>query len=47
MFDLSMNEGVACFDKITEIKLPFEPVFDTYALKNASKDEIKSVEHGK
>ena len=49
VFDLSMKNGVAYFDKITEIeiKLPFEPAFDTYALKNASKDEITSVEQGK
>ena len=49
VFDLSMNQGIAYLDKITEIeiKLPFEPAFDTYALKNASKDEIKSVEQGK
>ena len=49
VFDLSMNKGIACFDKITEIeiKLPYEPAFDTYALKTASKDEIKSVEQGK
>ena len=49
VLDLSMEKGSAYFDKITEIeiKLPFEPAFDTYALKNASKDEIKSVEQGK
>ena len=48
VFDIFMNNGIAYFDKITEIeiKLPSEPVFDTYALKNASKDEIKSVEQG-
>ena len=49
VFDLSMEQGTAYFDKITniEIKLPYEPAFDTYALKGASKDEIKSVEQGK
>ena len=49
VFDLSMEKGTAYFDKITniEIILPREPAFDTYALKNASKDEIKSVEQGK
>ena len=49
VFDLSMEKGTAYFDKITniEIMLPHEPAFDTYALKGASKDEIKSVEQGK
>ena len=49
VFDISMEKGTACFDKITEIGilLPHEPAFDTYALKSASKDEIKSVEQGK
>ena len=49
VFDLSMENGTALFDKITsiEIRLPSEPAFDTYSLKNASKDEIKSVEQGK
>ena len=46
VFDIDMESGTARFDKITsiEITLPSEPAFDTYALKNASKDEIKSVE---
>ena len=49
VFDISMEKGTAYFDKITniEIVLPSEPAFDTYALKGASKDEIKSVEQGK
>ena len=49
VFDLSMEKGTAYFDKITniEIILPREPAFDTYALKGASRDEIKSVEQGK
>ena len=49
VFDLSLENGTACFDKITniEITLPHEPAFDTYALKGASKEEIKSVEQGK
>ncbi len=49
VFDLSMEKGTAYFDKIAniEIALPHEPAFDTYALKGASKDEIKSVEQGK
>ena len=49
VFDVSLHHGTACFDKITEIeiKLPYEPAFDTYALKTASQDEIASVEQGK
>ena len=49
VFDISMKKGTAYFDKITniEIILPTEPAFDTYALRDASKDEIKSVEQGK
>ena len=49
VFDLSMEKGTAYFEKITniEIILPHEPAFDTYALKGASRDEIKSVEQGK
>ncbi len=49
VFDVSMERGTAYFDKITniELTLPHEPAFDTYALKGASKDEIKSVEQGK
>ena len=49
VFDLLMEEGTAYIDKISniEIALPNEPAFDTYALKGASKDEIKSVEQGK
>jgi len=48
VFDVSMYSGTAFFDKITEIeiKLPSEPVFDTYSLKSASKDEIRRVEQG-
>ncbi len=29
------------------IRIPDTPAFDTYALKGASKEEIKSVEQGK
>ncbi len=48
VFDVVMKNGVAHFNKITniEIALPHEPAFDTYALKGASKEEIKSVEQG-
>ena len=49
VFDVSMISGTVYLDKITniEITLPHEPAFDTYTLKSASKDEIKSVEQGK
>ena len=48
VFALSMTEGTARLDKISriEIQLPREPAFDTYALKEASGDEIKEVEQG-
>ncbi len=49
VFDISLKEGKASFCKITnvEIKIPDSPAFDTYALKGASQEEIKSVEQGK
>jgi acetolactate decarboxylase len=49
VFDIKKNKGKGRMDKISqiEIQLPSEPGFDTYALKSASKDEIKSVEQGK
>ncbi|MBR1831204.1 MAG: acetolactate decarboxylase [Ruminiclostridium sp.] len=49
VFDLSLKKGTAFFDKLTDIQiaLPHDPAFDTYSLKSASKDEIKSVEQGK
>ena len=49
VFDLTLEKGMAYFDTITniELTLPHGPAFDTYALKGASKDEIKSVEQGK
>ena len=49
VFDLSLTEGSAAFCRITsvEIKIPDSPAFDTYALKRASQDDIKSVEQGK
>lgn len=49
VFELSIKEGTAYLDKISqiEIKLPSEPSFDTYSLKNASQSEIKEVEQGK
>ena len=49
VFDMSLTQGDAAFCRITsvEIHIPDTPAFDTYALKGASKDEIKSVEQGK
>ena len=49
VFDISLVQGDAAFCRITsvEIQIPDTPAFDTYALKAASKDEIKSVEQGK
>ena len=44
-----MKSGKGLISKINSIglKLPDEPVFDTYALKQASEAEIKNVEQGK
>lgn len=49
VFDVSINCGNAAFCRITnlEIHIPDTPAFDTYALKGASQEEIKSVEQGK
>ena len=49
VFDIGMKSGRGCISKINsiEIKLPDEPVFDTYCLKQASEKEIKAVEQGK
>ncbi len=49
VFDISLMQGEAAFCRITsiEIQIPDTPAFDTYDLKDASKDEIKSVEQGK
>ena len=46
VFDVSVREGTARVDKISsmELDLPREAVFDTYALKQDLRDEIKSVE---
>lgn len=46
VFDVSMGEGMARVDKITNISinLPTEPAFDTYSLKQDLQEEIKSVE---
>jgi len=49
VFDISLKQGRASFCRITsvEVRIPDTPAFDTYALKGASRDEIKSVEQGK
>ncbi|MBR6478368.1 MAG: acetolactate decarboxylase [Lachnospiraceae bacterium] len=49
VFDLCMKEGSATLDKISmiDIRLPMDAAFDTYSLKEVSKDEVKSVEQGK
>ena len=49
VFELEMKSGKVKLDKISniELELPSEPVFDTYSLKEASEEEIKTVEQGK
>ena len=49
VFDINLTRGNASFCRITslEIRIPDTPAFDTYALKGASQEEIKSVEQGK
>lgn len=49
VFDVDTLNAKAYINKIMRIhiQLPTEPVFDTYSLKQASKDEIKEVEQGK
>lgn len=49
VFDISLTKGTAEFCRITsvEVRIPDTPAFDTYALKGASQEEIKSVEQGK
>ena len=46
VFDVSIREGTARADKISSIviKLPEEPAFDTYSLKQDLQAEIKSIE---
>ena len=46
VFDVSVRTGTALVDRICsmELDLPSEAVFDTYALKQDLRDEIKSVE---
>ena len=49
VFEINMLSGKGQISKINsiELKLPDEPVFDTYALKKVSKDAVKAVEQGK
>lgn len=49
VFDIVMKSGKGQISKINsiEIKLPDEPAFDTYILKQAREEEIKEVEQGK
>ena len=46
VFDASIREGTVKVDKITNImiRLPKEPAFDTYSLKQDMQKEIKSIE---
>ena len=48
LFDLVMKSGKGKISKINsiELKLPDEPVFDTFAQKKASKEIVKAVEQG-
>ena len=49
VFEVEMSKGDCLLQKMDriEIQLPREPAFDTYALKEASNDEIAEVEQGK
>lgn len=49
VFDVIMKSGKGQISKINsiELKLPDEPVFDTFALKQASEEAVKTVEQGK
>ncbi len=48
VFDIELSQGTGIINKISRIQidLPSTPAFDTYALKEASQDEIKEVEQG-
>ena len=48
MFEAVMRSGDCLIQKIDriDIQLPRDAAFDTYALKQASNDEIKEVEQG-
>ncbi len=49
VFDLDISRGRIRITRINsiEIRLPSEPAFDTYSLKEASGSDIKKVEQGK
>ncbi len=49
VFEIVMKSGKGLISKINsvELKLPDEPIFDTYSLKQASEEEVKAVEQGK
>ena len=49
VFDIDMKYGTVYLSKLhtVEIRLPDEPVFDTYSLRDASADDIKAVEQMK
>lgn len=49
VFDLTIDNGEVKLDKLSRIQLqlPKEAAFDTYALKEASSEDIKKVEQGK
>ena len=49
VFDIDLKEGKASFTRIStiEIRFPATAEFDTYALKEASQNDIKEVEQGK
>ncbi len=49
VFDLSFEKADASVETISQIELqmPTGPMFDTYDMKNASQDDIRSVEQGK
>ena len=48
VFDIDMKAGIVQLAKIhtIEIRLPDEPAFDTYSLRDASADDIRAVEQG-
>ena len=48
VYEIKISQGSVRLAKknCIEIQLPKDPAFDTYSLKNASKDEIKKVEQG-
>lgn len=49
VFEINMRSGKGQISKINsiELKLPDEPIFDTFSLKQDSNDIVKAVEQGK